>query len=457
MKTGIKVVIMMFAVFAIMALLAPAVSADSTDPFFGSDINIYDTIWILIASMLVLIMAPALALFYGGMLRKQSMTSIIAQCTVAMAIVFLFWAMFGFSFAFDGSWHDGDFFGIIGGTGYFFMDGLTVDVPWGTLPAVLFLVFQGMFALVTAIIVLGAVAERVKFIPLLAYLALWCVFIYAPMTHMVWGGGALSAGIEDIFGWPVLDYAGGTVVHICSGVSGLAIAMVVGRRSKRIIKDRPHNVPFMYIGAVILLLGWLGFNGGSGLAFNMTLMNVILVTLISSFVGMITWAIVQILHAGRVSVSGICAGMLAGLVGITPACGFVDPAGAIVIGILTSLVCYFAILFMRKRSGIDDALDVFGLHGIGGMIGAALTGLLAVNGWGGVGDGVVGAIYGNWALLGGQLLAVGGTFVYCFVVSFILMTVISKVFKLAGKSAVLSEEEQQVGADIVEHGESAYN
>ncbi|MDR1404612.1 MAG: ammonium transporter [Candidatus Methanoplasma sp.] len=454
MKIGIKIAVLMFLVLITVTILAPSASAESLEDY---GIDVIDTVWILIASILVLMMAPALALFYGGMLRKQSMTSTLAQCTVAMAIVFLFWAMFGFSFAFDGSWHDGDFLGIIGGTDYLLMDGVAPNIPWGTLPSVLFLVFQGMFALVTAIIVLGAVAERVKFIPLMAYLALWCVFIYAPMTHMVWGGGALSSGIEDIFGWPVLDYAGGTVVHICSGVSGLAIAVVLGRRSKRIIKDRPHNIPFMYIGAVLLLLGWIGFNGGSGLAFNLTLMNVILVTLISSFVGMIAWAAVQILHAGRVSVSGLCAGMLAGLVGITPACGFVSPAGALIIGTVTSLACYFAILLMRKKSGIDDALDVFGLHGIGGITGALLTGLLAVNGWGGAGDGTVGAIYGNWALLGGQLVAVGGTFLYCFSVSFILMSVISKVFRFSGKSAILSEEEQQVGADIVEHGESAYN
>ncbi len=455
MKTGIKVAIAMFIVLAIATVLVPSVSAESLE-VYGFDTM--DTIWILIASLLVLIMAPALALFYGGMLRKQSMTSIIAQCTFTMAIVFLFWVMFGFSFAFDGSWNNGDFFGIIGGTQYFFMNGIGVDTAWGTLPAILFLIFQGMFALVTAIIVLGAVAERVKFIPLMAYLALWCVFIYAPMTHMVWGGGLLSTGISDTFGWPVLDYAGGTVVHICSGVSGIAIAIVVGKRSKRIVKERPHNIPLMYIGAALVLLGWLGFNGGSGLAFNLTLISVILVTLISAFVGMVTWAALQMYHTGRVSVSGLCTGMLAGLVGITPACGFVNPVGAIAIGIITPVICYFAIIFMRKKSGVDDALDVFGLHGVGGIVGAILTAFFAVHGWGGVGDGVAGVFYGGgFALLGGQLLAVGGTIVYCFIVSYILMTVISKMFKAAGKSAVLSEEEQQVGADIVEHGESAYN
>ncbi|UAL07443.1 MAG: ammonium transporter [Candidatus Methanogranum gryphiswaldense] len=455
MKTSIKIAIVAFIVLAIATILVPSVAAESLEDY-GMDTM--DTIWILIASLLVLIMAPALALFYGGMLRKQSMTSIITQCTFAMAIVFLFWVMFGFSFAFDGSWNNGDFFGIIGGTAYFFMDGVSAFTPWGTIPGALFLIFQGLFALVTAIIVLGAVAERVKFIPLMIYLALWCVFIYAPMTHMVWGGGLLSTGIEDIFGWPVLDYAGGTVVHICSGVSGLAIAIVVGRRSKRIVKDRPHNIPFMYIGAALVLLGWLGFNGGSGLAFNLTLINVVLVTLISGFVGMITWAVIQVLHTGRVNATGLCTGMLAGLVGITPACGFVDTTGAIAIGIITPIICYFAILFMRKRSGVDDALDVFGLHGVGGIVGAVLTGFLAVHGWGGVGDGVAGLLYGGgFALIGGQLLAVGGTFIYCFIVSYILMTVISKVFKSAGKSATLSDEEQQVGADIVEHGESAYN
>ncbi|MDR2845692.1 MAG: ammonium transporter [Candidatus Methanoplasma sp.] len=447
MKFRILVALAVLAVAAFSILLAPGVSAAGVPEVVDleSNINLADSMWILIASILVFMMAPALALFYGGMLRKQSMTSTIAQCTIASAVVFLFWALVGYSFAFDG-----DYGGIMGGFGYALMNEVPYDqaIVGGTIPDMEFLVFQGLFALVTACIVVGAVAERIRFSAIMVFLALWCVFIYAPMTHMVWGGGLLSPVYLNEIGLTSLDYAGGTVVHICSGVSGLAIAIVVGKRSARTIKDRPHNIPLMYLGAIMLWLGWLGFNGGSGLAFNTTLFNVITVTLVSSFISMLVWAAIQTLHAGRVSVSGLCAGFLAGLVGITPACGFVDVPAAIAIGVITAIICYFGISFMRKKSGVDDALDVFGLHGIGGITGAILTGILAVPAL----TDTPGAIYGGWDLLGGQFVAVGFTVLYCFVVAFVLMKIISLVMKYR-----LTEDEEQIGADIVEHGESAYN
>ncbi|MDR0523722.1 MAG: ammonium transporter [Candidatus Methanoplasma sp.] len=413
--------------------------------FSDGSVVMADAIWIMISILLVFIMAPALALFYGGMLRKQSMTSTIAQCALASAVVFLFWALLGYSFAFDGN-----NLGIIGGFEYALMNNVPFDsaVVAGSIPDLEFLVFQGLFAMVTACIVIGATAERVRFSAIMVFLALWCVFVYAPMTNMVWGGGLLSPGYLGEIGLTSLDYAGGTVVHICSGVSGFAVAMVVGRRSKRIIKDRPHNVPFMFLGAAMLWLGWLGFNGGSGLAFDERLINVIAVTIISSFVGMIAWAAVQTLQVGRVSVTGLCAGSIAGLVGITPACGFVDVPAAVAIGAITSVLCYFAVSFMRRKSGVDDALDVFGLHGVGGIAGAIMTGALAVPAL----TDTPGLIYGGADLFGGQLVAVAFTFAYCMAVSFAIMKVISLFMRVR-----LTEEEEQVGADIVEHGESAYN
>ncbi|MDR0888122.1 MAG: ammonium transporter [Candidatus Methanoplasma sp.] len=447
MKFRVMVALGVVAAALLTIFMIPEASAAGIPEVYDaeSSINLGDSMWILICTILVFMMAPALALFYGGMLRKQSMTSTIAQCTMASAVVFLFWALIGYSFAFDG-----DHAGIIGGFGYAFMNNVPFDqaIVGGTIPDMEFLVFQGMFALVTACIVVGAVAERVRFSAIMVFLALWCVFIYAPMTHMVWGGGLLSPDYLTEIGLTSLDYAGGTVVHICSGVSGLAIAIVVGKRSARTIKERPHNVPLMYLGAIMLWLGWLGFNGGSGLAFNTGLFNVITVTLVSSFVAMIAWAVLQTVLAGRISVSGLCAGFLAGLVGITPACGFVDVPAAIVIGIVTAIICYFGISFMRKKSGVDDALDVFGLHGLGGITGAILTGVLAVPAL----TDTPGAIYGGWDLLGGQFVAVGFTLLYCFVVAFVLMKIISLVMKYR-----LTDDEEQIGADIVEHGESAYN
>ncbi|MFA6679961.1 MAG: ammonium transporter, partial [Candidatus Methanomethylophilaceae archaeon] len=316
-----------------------------------------------------------------------------------------------------------------------------------TIPDMEFLIFQGMFALVTACIVVGATAERVRFPAIMAFLALWTILVYAPMAHMVWGGGLLSTGFGLI---TTLDFAGGTVVHICSGISGIAIALVVGKRSAKTIKERPHNIPLMFLGAALLWVGWLGFNGGSELGVDGILINVLAVTLVSSAVSTIVWTLIQYFHVGRVSLSGICAGCLTGLVAITPGCGFVEVPAAIIIGAIGATVCYFGVIFMRKKSGVDDALDVFGIHGIGGIWGAIATGIFAIPllAW----DGVGGLLYGDTALFFGQIVAVAFTLVYCFVVSFAIMKGLSYVMRIR-----LTEEEEMIGADIIEHGESAYN
>jgi len=426
-------------------LITPEVSAETVTMAAegdGGDLNAVDMAWVLVASALVFSMVPGLAFFYGGMLRKQSMTSSIAQSMIAMAVVFFMWIAVGYSFAFSG-----DIGGFIGNFGNALMN----DVPYDAstmglgIPDMQFLIFQGMFAMVTAVIVIGATAERVRFPAIMLFLIFWSILVYAPMAHMVWGGGILSTDWGFITS---LDYAGGTVVHICSGISGVAIALVVGKRSVRTIKDRPHNIPLMFLGAMLIWIGWLGFNGGSGLTVDGGLINVIATTMVSSTAGMVTWAVMQTLLVGRVNVTGMCAGCIAGLVAITPGCAFVDAPAAMVIGIVGSAICYGGISFMRKKSGVDDALDVFGLHGIGGIWGAIATGIFALPAL----TDTPGLLYGGTDVFMGQFVAVGFTLAYCFIVSFVIMKAISLIMRVR-----LTEEEEMIGADIIEHGESAYN
>ncbi len=445
MKLGIMVAVAAAAIMTASLFLLPEVSADTAEILSGGvegALDYTDMAWVMVATVLVFMMAPALALFYGGMLRKQSMTSTIAQCIMGVALVFVIWAAVGYSLAFSG-----DIGGFVGDLGF----ALMYNVPYGTstlgltIPDMEFLLFQGMFAGVTACIVIGASAERARFSAIMLFLVIWSVLVYAPMAHMVWGGGLLSTAGGYITS---LDYAGGTVVHICAGVTGVAIALVLGKRSDRTIKDRPHSIPWMYLGAILLWLGWVGFNGGSGLSVNGTLVLVVATTVISSMVAMLSWGAVQIMHAGRVSVSGMCAGFLSGLVAITPACAFVSPASAALIGAVAAPLCYFGVIFMRKRSGVDDALDVFGIHGIGGIWGAIATGIFASSAL----TATPGLIEGGTDLFAGQLAAVGFTLVYCFVVSFVIMKAISLLIRVR-----YTEDEELIGGDIAEHGESAYN
>lgn len=445
MKLGIMIAIVAVAITSVSLFLLPEVSAE-TAGILAEDasgaLDHTDMTWVLVATILVFMMAPALALFYGGMLRKQSMTSTIAQCIMGVALVFVIWAFVGYSLAFSG-----DFGGFIGDLGFAFMHNVPYDSSslGLTIPDMEFLMFQGMFAGVTACIVIGASAERARFSAMMLFLALWSVLVYAPMAHMVWGGGLLSTAGGHIVS---LDYAGGTVVHICAGITGVAIATVLGKRSGRTIKDRPHSIPWMYLGAILLWLGWIGFNGGSGLAVNGTLVIVVATTIVSSTVAMLAWGAVQVLHAGRVSVSGMCAGFLSGLVAITPACAFVSPASAALIGAVAAAICYFGVIFMRKRSGVDDALDVFGIRGIGGIWGAVATGIFASS----MLTDTPGLIDGGVDLFAGQLVAVGFTLAYCFAASFVIMKAISLVMRIR-----YTEDEELIGGDIAEHGESAYN
>lgn len=423
------------AVFAIV-ITAPGSSAE-TDITVDDAGNIG---WILICSALVFVMSPGVALFYGGMLRKQSMTTIMAQTAIVMGIMTLSWTVVGYSLAFSG-----DINGIIGNLDNFLLEGvgyLTID-DGSTIPAMEFMVFQMMFALITGCIVLGACMERVRFNAIAVFMIFWSVLVYAPMAHWVWGGGLFDQNLT------VLDFAGGTVVHICAATTGLALAIFVGKRSERVMK-RGHSIPMVFIGFALLWLGWLGFNGGSGLAADGIAINAVVVTMIAPAAAMISWAIVQYIHVGHTSALGLISGALAGMVAITPAAGFVGPGPSILIGAVGGVLCYFGVLFMRNRSGADDALDVFGVHGVGGIWGAIATGIFANPDM--VADGYQGLIYGGVDLFVGQIVAVLATLAFCFAMSYALIWVISRFMRVR-----LSEEEESIGADISELGEPSYN
>ena len=303
--------------------------------------------------------------------------------------------------------------------------------------------FQMMFAMITAGIVLGACAERIKYTAIVWFLAVWSILVYAPMAHMVWRGGFLAEGLP--FDMKTIDFAGGTVVHICAGATGLALAAYLGKRSENVSK-RSHSIPMAFIGCFLLWFGWMGFNGGSGLAADGVAINAIVVSQISAACALASWAVVQYLHVGRVGGLGLIAGAIAGLVAITPAAGTVGPLDAIIIGLVGGVVCYFGVIFMREKSGLDDALDVMGVHGIGGIWGAIATGLFSSAASGGL-------IYsGDWHLIAGQIVAIVFTLVFCFVVSYVIIFVIGKLIK----GVRISENEEAMGQDIVEHGEPAY-
>ena len=436
MRMGIKIAAVLSIAALAVILTAPGSAADSAVTTEDAG-NIG---WILICSALVFIMTPGVALFYGGMLRKQSMTSIMAQTAVIMGIMTLSWTIVGYSLAFSG-----DINGIIGNLDHVLLEGVSYDTiaDGSTIPDMEFMVFQMMFALITAGIVLGACMERVRFNAIAVFMAFWSILVYAPMAHWVWGGGLFDQNLT------VLDFAGGTVVHICAATSGLALAIFVGKRSERVIK-RSHSIPMVFIGFALLWFGWLGFNGGSGLAADGIAVNAIVVTMIAPAAGMMAWATVQYIQVGHTSALGLISGALAGMVAITPAAGFVGPGPAILIGAVGGVLCYFGVLFMRNKSGADDALDVFGVHGVGGIWGAIATGIFANPDM--VAEGYEGLVYGGTSLFIGQVIAVIATIAFCFLMSYALIWIISRFMRVR-----LAEEEETIGADIAELGEPSYN
>lgn len=411
-------------------------------------LNSGNTAWLIMATVLVLMMTiPGIALFYGGLVRRKNMLSVIMQSLSIVAVISIIWVVFGYSLAF-GSGFDGNLFRYgIGGFDKVMLKGISLDtITTGGIPELLFVMFQCMFAVITPALILGAFAERVKFSGFLMFTILWSVFVYMPMAHWVWGGGFLME-------MGAIDFAGGTVVHINAGVSALVMALLVGRRNDyRPGKPiTPHNIPFVFIGTALLWLGWFGFNAGSGLAADGLAANAFLVTHIATCVAAVSWMTVDWIVNRKPTTVGACTGAVAGLVAITPAAGTADIPGAICIGLVASLVCFWMVAVVKPKFGYDDALDAFGVHGMGGMVGSVLTGVFATRAVTGA-DGVQGALYGDWHQLWVQTATTLISVVFSAVMTFAIFRITDAV---CGIRVMRRVEEE--GLDVYEHGEAAYD
>lgn len=411
-------------------------------------LNSGNTAWLIMATVLVLMMTiPGIALFYGGLVRRKNMLSVIMQSLSIVAVISIIWVVFGYSLAF-GSGFDGNLFRYgIGGFDKVMLKGISLDtITTGGIPELLFVMFQCMFAVITPALILGAFAERVKFSGFLMFTILWSVFVYMPMAHWVWGGGFLME-------MGAIDFAGGTVVHINAGVSALVMALLVGRRNDyRPGKPiTPHNIPFVFIGTALLWLGWFGFNAGSGLAADGLAANAFLVTHIATCVAAVSWMTVDWIVNRKPTTVGACTGAVAGLVAITPAAGTADIPGAICIGLVASLVCFWMVAVVKPKFGYDDALDAFGVHGMGGIVGSVLTGVFATRAVTGD-DGVQGALYGDWHQLWVQTATTLISVVFSAVMTFVIFRITDAV---CGIRVMRRVEEE--GLDVYEHGEAAYD
>ena len=402
-------------------------------------LNSGDTAWMITATALVLLMTiPGLALFYGGMVRKKNVVAMTAQNFAMAAVMSVVWMAAGYSLAFgDG----GAMNAWVGGLDNLFLSGLGVDAMSGTIPESVFMTFQMTFAIITPALITGAFADRMKFSSMLVFMVLWGLLIYAPVCHWVWGGGFLA---ED----GVLDFAGGTVVHINAGIAGLVACLVLGPRKGFGTENMaPHNVVLTMIGASLLWVGWFGFNAGSELAADGRAGMAMAVTQIAAAMAAVTWMVVEWIMHKKPTLLGLATGAVAGLVAITPAAGFVDPMGAFWIGLAAGAICYFASTSLKRAIGYDDALDVFGVHAVGGIVGAVLTGVFATAAITGA-DAPLGAIDGNWAQVGVQIKGIVVTIVYCGVGTFILLMLTRLFFGLR-----VSPQEEVEGLDISLHGE----
>ena len=405
-----------------------------------AELNAGDTAWLLMATALVMVMLPGLALFYGGLVRRKNVLSTIMHSFFGLALVSVIWVLIGFSLAFG---PDVNGMGLIGGLDFvgFANVGLEPNPTYAaTVPFVLFASFQLMFAAITPALISGAFAERKRFGAFVLFTILWSILVYSPLAHWVWAPGGWLRELG------ALDFAGGTVVHISSGVSALVAAVVIGKRWSNGDRLEPHDVPMTVLGAGLLWFGWFGFNAGSALAANGLAANALLVTNVAAAAATLTWVLAAYVHHRKVSVVGAAAGAVAGLVAITPAAGFVTAGGAVLIGLAAGGICYSATL-LRERVRIDDALDVFAVHGVGGTFGALATGVLAVAAIGGVS----GVVEGNVAQLGIQLFAVAAVATFSAVATFIIVKVVEVVLGLRVERA-----QEEVGLDLAVHGEAAY-
>ena len=396
-----------------------------------------DTAWILGATILVLLMSvPGIAFFYGGLTKKKNVLNSMFLALIAFAIASVIWVVYGYSFAFgDTSLH-----GLIAAPANFLMMGIGIDDVTGTIPTILFAAFQLTFAGLTAALISGSIVGRMKASSWMIFIIAWITLVYIPIAHWVWGGGWLMQ-------MGALDFAGGAVVHINSGISALAVALVLGKRKNSSLI--PHNLGYAVLGAALLWFGWMGFNGGSGLAADGLAANAIIVSNVAAAMGLIVWTIIDTFKIGKPTVLGAISGAVAGLVGITPAAGFVDVSGALIIGAVAPFVSYFAIYMLKAKMGYDDALDVWGIHGMSGIWGAIATGIFAVPAIGGT----AGLLYGNPGQVLIQVISVIATMIYAFTISFVLAKILDKAM-----GGIRVEESEEIGGlDTNLHEESAYN
>ena len=450
---------------------AAATAAETAAPAAAPVPNKGDTAWMTVATLLVILMTiPGLALFYGGLVRSKNMLSVLMQVFVVTSMIYVLWVLYGYTAAFTG----GNPF--IGGFDKLFLKGITPDSVAATfskgvvIPELSFVAFQATFAAITCCLIVGSFAERMKFSAVLLFCALWFTFSYLPIAHMVWywdGPDAITdektlETVTAAAGWlwakGALDFAGGTVVHINAGVAGLVGAYVIGKRvgyGKEAMA--PHSLTLTMVGAALLWVGWFGFNAGSNLEANGVTALAFINTLVATAAATLSWIAGEALAKGKASMLGAASGAVAGLVAVTPACGFVGPMGAIIIGLIAGLVCLWGVSGLKRMLGADDSLDVFGVHGVGGIVGALLTGVFAAPSLGGTGifDYVANAASPNYSI-GGQVWvqfqAVATTIIWSAVVSYIAYKLVDMIIGLR-----VSEEDEREGLDISAHGESAYN
>ncbi|WP_278446203.1 ammonium transporter [Stutzerimonas kunmingensis] len=406
-----------------------------------------DTAWMLTATALVLFMTiPGLALFYGGMVRSKNILSVMMQCFAVTGLMSILWMVYGYSLAFDTTGMEAgvtNFNSFVGGLDRAFLSGLTPDSLVGAFPESVFITFQMTFAIITPALIVGAFAERMKFSAMLVFMGVWFTLVYAPIAHMVWGG---DGGL--MWDWGVLDFAGGTVVHINAGIAGLVACLVLGKRKGYPTTPMaPHNLGLTLVGAAMLWIGWFGFNAGSAVAANGTAGMAMLVTQIATAAAALGWMFAEWIGHGKPSALGIASGVVAGLVAITPAAGTVGPMGALVIGLVSGVVCFFCATSLKRKLGYDDSLDAFGVHGIGGIVGALLTGIFAAPMLGGFGE-VENIGLQLWIQFKGVLFTV----VYTGIVTYLILKAIDLVMGLR-----VNEEQETIGLDLSLHNERGYN
>ena len=397
-------------------------------------VNSGDTAWMLTSSALVMMMTlPGLALFYGGLVRSKNVLSVLMQCLISAGLIGVLWVIVGYSLAFGG---EGKFFGNFQ---YFLLEGINPDSVSGSIPTYVFVMFQGMFAIITPALMLGAFAERMRFGPYMVFIGVWLLVVYCPLAHMVWGGGMISQ-------WGVIDFAGGLVVHMSSGFSALAAAYFLGKRKgfghEHIM---PHNLPLTIIGAALLWVGWFGFNAGSELSADGTAGLAFLTTKTATATAVLTWVIIEWLHRGKPTVLGAATAVVAGLVAITPACASVGPGGSMLVGAGAGILCYLAVTLLKPAIGYDDSLDVFGVHGVGGAWGALASGLFIAD---------FAATDAGW---GGQVWIQFQSIIFTAVFAIVLTLIILVGLRLLFGDLRVDEEGESTGLDLTEHSETAYS